>query len=150
MARPVVRGVRIPRAAAVTAARDVGWRDTPFTPNIHPFTSHPGMNVPPPDTALGFFQLFFTRELLEYLAKETNRYANQRINGNPVERARWVPTNIIELAKFLGLSMLMGVIRLPRLVMYWATSHLFRIPIFTETMSRQRYQDIPKVLSCIQ
>ena len=42
----------------------------------HPFTATPRMTAPIPATPLGFFQLFFTRELLVFLMEETNDYAN--------------------------------------------------------------------------
>ena len=50
---------------------DEGWSEDPTPPNMHAFTAVPGLTVPVPMTALGFLQLFLTRELLEFLVVET-------------------------------------------------------------------------------
>lgn len=73
---------------------------------------------------------------------ETNRYARQRLQGNAAAMARWISVNATELAKFLGLVMIMGMIYLPQIAMYWSSSRLFCIPIFCDTMSTHRFQDI--------
>ena len=45
---------------------------------------------------------------------ETNRYANSFIDNNPSSRA-WTDTTVEELKAFVGLLILMGIVRLPRL-----------------------------------
>ena len=42
-----------------------------------------------------------------------------------------------EIQKFLGLSIIMGTIKLPRIHMYWKQG--FRIPIIADTMPRSRF-----------
>ena len=48
------------------------------------FTAKPGINfdIPQDVNELYFFELFFTDELLEYLADETNRYADDFFQVN--------------------------------------------------------------------
>ena len=54
---------------------DTDWTDDDEAPQEHEFTAIPGMQVPTPTSALGFIQLFLTREILNFVAEETNRYA---------------------------------------------------------------------------
>ena len=61
-----------------------GWNMNKWKHGDHPlkplpqFTAKPGINfdIPQDVNELYFFELFFTDELLEYLADETNRYAD--------------------------------------------------------------------------
>ena len=50
---------------------------------------------------------------------ETNRYASTYIDNNPSSRA-WSDTTVEELKAFVGLLILMGIVRLPRLELYWS------------------------------
>ncbi len=52
---------------------------------------------------------------------ETNCYANTCIESNPSCRA-WSDTTAEELKAFVGVLILMGIVRLPRLELYWSTN----------------------------
>ncbi|XP_066937335.1 piggyBac transposable element-derived protein 4-like [Macrobrachium rosenbergii] len=82
----------------------------------------PGLNVPTPTTILGFLQLFITRELLVYLAAETNAYAyymrKEMCRG---DKGSWVPVTVQEMAIFLGLIIIMGIFPAPERRMCWQT-----------------------------
>ena len=118
-----------------------GWEETAFIPNHGPFTGTPGLNVPVPTTPLGFFQLFFTRELLHFLAEETNMYADHQMRSSPGSLL-WLQCTDSEMAKFLGLLMLMGLIEMPTLRHYWSENPLYRHQIFPDTMSSRRWLGI--------
>ena len=59
---------------------------------------------------------------------ETNRYANSFINNNTIT-CECTDTTVEELKAFVGLLILMGIVRLPRLALYRSTrSPLIRTP----------------------
>nr|BAF82022.1 piggyBac transposase Uribo2 [Xenopus tropicalis]BAF82023.1 piggyBac transposase Uribo2 [Xenopus tropicalis]BAF82024.1 piggyBac transposase Uribo2 [Xenopus tropicalis]BAF82025.1 piggyBac transposase Uribo2 [Xenopus tropicalis] len=116
-----------------------------FPPEIPPFTTVPGVKV---DTSnfepINFFQLFMTEAILQDMVLYTNVYAEQYLTQNPLPRyARahaWHPTDIAEMKRFVGLTLAMGLIKANSLESYWDTTTVLSIPVFSATMSRNRYQ----------
>ncbi|XP_069092145.1 piggyBac transposable element-derived protein 4-like [Pleurodeles waltl] len=139
--------VQQPGAARLPVGRPELW----VTPNMEQpalpaFTGLPGCRVKTENfLPISFFQLFMDDVFLEKIVEQTNLYAEQYLRDNraslrPHSRAtRWIPTNLEELKKFLGLTFLMGLIRKPSLSSYWSTSPLMTTAIFSATMSRNRY-----------
>jgi hypothetical protein len=54
----------------------------------------------------------------------------------------WDKPTLTEMRAFIGLSMLMGIVRNPSIKSYWATSRLLDTPIFSSVMTRDRYHQI--------
>ena len=105
------------------------------------------MKTAVPTTALGFVQLFLTRALLNYLTEETNMYA---IYCRDVLRQpyalHWQGCTVTDIAHYLGLTMLMGVVRLPNLRMYWSTVNIYSLPQFSNVMTSARYLELSRFL----
>jgi hypothetical protein len=66
-----------------------------------PFTGKPGINVylKDPSNPLEYFELFCTPEIMEVIARETNRYAKKCLENMPKPKLRsgthhWKETNI--------------------------------------------------------
>ena len=95
-------------------------------------------------TAALYFALIFTPTVWELLVVETNRYAGQ---AHLPEGARiWYDVTVEEMKAFVGVIVLMGVLRLPRIEQYWQASHeLLRQPI-SNVMSLTRFQQIWRFL----
>ena len=56
------------------------------------------------------------------------------------------PVTIIEMKKLLGLIFVTGIVRKPKLELYWSTRGIFQTPIFSQTMSWNRFQLIQRYL----
>src|SRR6218665_3531496 len=128
-----------------------GWiNGANFQPVIHQFHGNAGIKVDTTDFELvDFFRLFIDDDLLNCFVIETNRYAEQWKSNNAGELAKkkcrvhkWVPVTKDDVLKFLGLTLLMGLIRKPCIELYWSTDELFKTPVFGRIMSRDRYQEI--------
>ncbi|KAJ1128949.1 hypothetical protein NDU88_007321 [Pleurodeles waltl] len=114
----------------------IGRPDTWVAPNmnqpqLHAFICLPGFRVNTESfLPVNFFELFMDNVFLEEIVEQTNLYADQFVRDNaarlrPQSRAtQWIPTNLDEMKKFLGLTFLMGLIRKPSLASYWSTSPL--------------------------
>lgn len=85
---------------------------------------------------IDFFKLLFTDQLLEMLWKQTNIYGEQRHGTN------WIPIEITEITKWIGLNILMGYHKLPSYKSYWSSNLNFKVPILCETMSRNLFTRI--------
>nr|XP_045613880.1 piggyBac transposable element-derived protein 5-like [Procambarus clarkii] len=119
------------------------WCTDNTPPSVDTFTGTPGLTVPLPTTAIQFIQLFLTRALIEYFTFETNLYTKQFIqNASRRTTSIWQEVSVKEMARYLGLSMLMGVAALPTMRMYWQTSRLWHMRTFNIFMTSKRFQHI--------
>jgi len=58
----------------------------------------------------------------------------------------WKPVTVIKMKKFLGLIFVSGIVRKPKLELYWSTRGICQTLIFSQTMSRNRFQLIQRYL----
>ncbi|XP_069194221.1 piggyBac transposable element-derived protein 4-like [Procambarus clarkii] len=120
-----------------------GWLEDNVPPVFDDFTGSPGLKITKPTSALAYIQLFITRELIHYLAYETNLYALQLFNlANENVDDIWKPLKLKEMARFLGLCMLMGVTKNPTMRMYWQTNKSWHTRFFDMFMTSRRFQHI--------
>jgi hypothetical protein len=90
-------------------------------------------------TPAQLFRLFLTKDLVEMIAHETERYAHQ--NGN---LKFGVTSEEIEI--FIVLLLYSGYVQVPRYTMYWDTSVDTSFTFPSSLMSRNRFQQIKKYL----
>ena len=101
---------------------------------------------------MSYFDHYVPPELIEIVVDWTNLYAQQRIAKMPRpvtnhERSEeWKPVTVIEMKIFLGFIFVTGIVRKPKLELYWSTRGIFQTQIFSETMSRNRFQLIQRYL----
>ena len=101
---------------------------------------------------MSYFDHYVPPDLIEIVVDQTNLYAQQQIAKMPrpvTKHARseeWKPVTVIEIKKFLGLIFVTGIVRKPKLDLYWSTRGIFQTLIFSKTMSRNRFQLIRRYL----
>lgn len=130
------------------------WQKNDREVEEFPFVGAPGIQVPIPDSVLGFVQLFcLTADDLKLIAEETNRYADQFFVNTPMDslpatsRIRsWKPTNDEELKLFFALVIAMGLVVKPKLEDYWTMDEVCETPFFGTIMNRNRFELILKFL----
>ena len=111
----------------------------PLTPGIKgPFPR----NISP----VQLFCRFFTDEVWDLLVTETNRYS--KLNFPKQRFARpWQDITVEDMKAFVGLLIIMGVLKLPRLEMYWQVeSDVLRTPGISSVMSRIQFEQIWRFL----
>ncbi|KAJ8930223.1 hypothetical protein NQ314_017001 [Rhamnusium bicolor] len=99
-------------------------------------------------TQLDLFELFFTRECVEYITEECNRQVSYyRENNDDFMKKNHNPTNVTvaEIYTFFGISLLMTRCKKLRLYEYWSTDPLLSTPIFARIMRRDRFFFILKI-----
>lgn len=97
-------------------------------------------------TELQVFNSIFTRDVLELLVTETNRYATQYFEVHPKDSLpkyslyrMWVPVSMDEMAAFMGTLYFMGYMKLPTYYSYWSTDFLTEMRGFRTIISRNRW-----------
>ena len=128
------------------------WRmATGIPPSNFPFTANTGVQVPTAGfESYDYFALYIDDDLMNCFVTETNRYAKEFIDSTNLSRSSrandWYDTDPKEMRQFFGLLFLMGIVRKPRLDMFWSKDPLYSTPIFSAIMSRNRFQLILKFL----
>lgn len=111
------------------------WVQKPFTPpkiNLNEIEQSdcPGEIQSP----LYYFSKYFDDSDFENMSFFTNLYAVQKNTNN------FKPTNIQEMKEFVAIHLMMGVLKFPRIRMYWENNT--RIHIIANTMNRNRFFSI--------
>jgi hypothetical protein len=117
-------------------------------PSILVFTGNPGVQfaVQNGTDVTEYVDNYISPELIETVVDKTNLYAQQQITTMPQPFTKhspseqWKPVKICEIKKFLGLMFLTGIIQKPKLEWYQSTRGILLTPIFSQTMSRNRFQ----------
>jgi hypothetical protein len=87
------------------------------------------------------FQLFFSKELIDTIVRETNRYVEQFLRGCELlirsPTRAWKPVTEGEIYIVLGSFMLMGIIQKPTLRSYFTTNRVISTPGFRHHDTRE-------------
>jgi hypothetical protein len=113
-----------------------------FIPQLPEFQSPARkFNLPLTDKCTPFEVLrqFLDTEIISSMIMESNRYADSIKEKKHSAMPGFKPITEHELWSFLGLEILMGVVKKPAINDYWSTNGLLLTPIFIKTMSRNRY-----------
>ena len=91
-----------------------------------------------------YYKLYLTDDLVDRFVRETNRMAQQWLATHQPSRysrtRRWEDVDAAEMRKFVAITLCMGLIKVPKIQLYWATSsQIFQTPIFRVAMDRNRY-----------
>ena len=119
------------------------------SPEIPIFRAYPGVLLDTTEMHLPihFFQHFVDVDMVDNIVQQTNEYGAQFLRDNPNQKPysparKWVPVDRPEMHKFLGLTLLMGLVRKPEMRNYWSTEAIFCTPIFYTIMPREWYLGI--------
>ncbi|XP_042143406.1 piggyBac transposable element-derived protein 3 [Ixodes scapularis] len=125
-----------PKDSIASKKFSVKWEAKEFSPTDTACCYRPqGGSVP--QEPLVYFSRYFSPQIFRDFAKFTNMYALQR-DGTELG------TTEEEIKVFFGMLMLMGVLKFPRVRMYWTTAT--RIPAIAEAMSAKRFFKIGAAL----
>lgn len=88
---------------------------------------------------LQYLKLFFDDQIISHIADQSNLYAVQTTG-------RSHNTNSNEIEQYIGILLMMGVIKLPQYRMHWSNGT--RIPTVAEAMSVNRFDKIKQFFHC--
>ncbi|XP_046404053.1 piggyBac transposable element-derived protein 4-like [Ischnura elegans] len=148
----------VPPAAPVSSASllppdsnsPVAWTVfRPSLPSIQFTATRCLKRMPQTQTPRGYFDQIFCDEVYNHVLMQTEKFAESLFLDSPYEKSRISARKTLEKGEFqiwLGLLFHMGHIQVNRLESYWKTDPLYRIPIFREKMSRDRFLMIMQAL----
>ena len=121
------------------------WKKRAETTAVaHVYSATPGVtssSISAASSAIELFDRFFTPEVWDLLVTETNRYAGLRPQTSGSRP--WHDTTVQELKAFIGILILMGIVRLPRLELYWSqTFPEIETPGISKVMSLVRFEQL--------
>ena len=127
----------------------VVWnRRLPDVP-VFEFTETEKLHVEVPDNAdpMFFFYLLCPQQFFTDMVFYTNQYAETVINSSRPLRRRsrlddWNPVDVPEMKKFVGVLLMMGVVRLPSYQKYWSTDPFYNNKFASSAMTRDRFLSI--------
>ena len=103
----------------------------PTTPGSLKFTV-PSNEV---DNPQFYFRHIWTEEIQALMLKETNR---KGFDNSFEKKADFIKIKPEELDNFLGLTLLMGIVKMPRLHDYWVEDDFFGKTNFSDYLTRDR------------
>ena len=140
------------QAAVFERERSFVWTTKTFDPKIHEFDStNCGCKIEGTveNSALKYFEFFFTQELVELIATETNKYYGYLESQGHSEHSRikrWRPVEYKEMYSYFAVALLMPHVRKNKLNSYWSNDEFIITPIFSRLMKRDRFLLITKLL----
>ena len=123
----------------------INWSSTYQAPEPPPF------NEPHPEPTSRFqdvqekdyFEHLFNNEMWEIIVSETNHYYEQQKASDPDHhKTEWHPVTKGEVQALVGMLILMGIVRLPRFLMYWESDQLIHQESIANIMPRTRFFQI--------
>ncbi|KAM4580374.1 piggyBac transposable element-derived protein 3-like [Odontesthes bonariensis] len=115
----------------VTRKEEIKWRHRPFTTIMDTSFENPPIHEDHPMRPYEYFKQYVPDEIFNLMADNTNIYAMQ--SGT----LSFKPTSPGEIRTLIGLHLAMGVMKMPRVSMYWEAG--MEIGIFQNTMPRDRF-----------
>ena len=128
----------------VKALEKIEWSSTLNSITVETFNEPTGPTFPVSFNPIEVFLSFFTRQLVDHIVVETNRYAIACLTAShtgdgPVPEWK---TDSEEIMAYLRFSVYMGMNRLPDLYDYWSTSDSLHYYPVASRIPRKRFLEI--------
>ena len=109
--------------------------------NEFDFEQSPSINIfsiPNKKVEKYFFMQFFTEDLIDLIVRETNNYSYEK---DP-ELKHWTDTNFEEIEALIGMFIMMGIHKLPRIRNYWSNDAFLRVEGVSNVMTVNRFEKL--------
>ena len=124
------------------------WSSRTGTPQDRNFNEEVGMTVEMEtnSSCLNYFELLFTDNVYQLILSETIRFERQKCHLDRNSQGHLHNLTVAELKAWIGLTLAMGLVKIPNLKSYWSSSSVIKTPLFLNTISRDRYLQILRFL----
>ena len=97
-------------------------------------------------SALDFFLLMFSMNIVNHIVCETNKYALQCLTAAGQEPKSFERVTATELLAYFGLCVAMSMHRLPNIRDYWSRDWILGVPSLAKTMTVARFETVTRYL----
>ncbi|RUA04709.1 MAG: hypothetical protein DSY43_05900, partial [Gammaproteobacteria bacterium] len=103
-----------------------------------------GMSIPLPaePKEVDIFSAFVGDDLIDLMVAETNHYARQRLSTLPRRLEKFTEVTREEMRAYIGINIIMGMVRLPSIASYWSTDDFFANTGIKKVMSKNRFEEL--------
>lgn len=129
-----------PAPGGIKDDEEARWTDHLSDFGIPDFQGLSGLNFNEPNNP-NYFVQFIGDDLWDFIVVETNHYARQKLSDSPDQLANFVPATYAEMKAFMGINIIMGIVKLPNVAMYWSSDDYFGNQI-KKVMSKNRFKEI--------
>ncbi|XP_059425059.1 piggyBac transposable element-derived protein 4-like [Carassius carassius] len=102
-------------------------------------TPGPQLNSTATCSPLHYFELFFSKSVLQTVVEHTNAYGAMHCEG---KKSPWENISIKYLKSFIALMIYMGMTKCFKLSDYWKKSYIYSMPFPARIMSRNKFFNI--------
>lgn len=129
-------------------SQEIEWNDSPDDVELLRFTQRVGPTraMPQNSSVLDYFLLLFTMELLQLKADNMNAFATVIDLDREEMRGDFAYTFVNEIKALLGVVILMGIVKLPKLFDYWSTDERFYQPSIAKVFSQDHFLQLMRYL----
>ena len=107
---------------------------------VPPFLAASGLNLDLNNpNELDIFLNFIGDDLWDIIVEESNRYAQQKLGDR---FANFHRITRVELKAFIGINIIMGIMRLPNYALFWSTDDFFGNKGIKRTMTKNRFEEL--------
>lgn len=134
------------------------WEEAKFPPSCERlgYTRKAQYMFSPDEKPSEIFKRYFSDEIIKQITRETNKYAECYINSAQGQQylaekkrskvARWKDINEEDIRVYLGINMLIGIVRLPSWREYWDSHSPLLVTNIPKIMNYTKYDLINKFL----
>lgn len=114
------------------------WKTKKIDPKTIPDDELPKISDGEPLCPLEYFEKFLSDNFWELVAEQSNLYSVQK-------KCKSIKTCLKEIKVFVGIHLIMGVMKIPQARMYWA-KRTSVVPLICENMKRDRFFELRNYL----
>lgn len=127
-----------------TEEEEARWTDQLEDIQVPQFVASTGINVVLNNpNELDTFLTFIGNDLWDKMVQESNRYAHQQLSDQ-FENFRAITR--AEMKAFIGIIIIMGIVKLPRYAFYWSTDEFLGNVGIKKVMAKNRFEEISRYL----
>ena len=117
------------------SADSITWSPTLKPVQLEPFSQSTGQCIAIPTIIKDILVLFFTSPIVNHISQHSNKYGSERVGE---KFSTWQKMTMEELLAYIGIMVLMGIVRLPSIRDYWSKSGIYHYMPVASRITRNR------------
>lgn len=99
------------------------------------------------ENPFSIYKLFLSDDIIDLMVLETNKYYEYSVAqpqssvSSRKHKQEWKPTTRDEMLVFIGILLIMGIVRLPEMRLYWSKDPMYANERIKRAMKRERFFD---------
>jgi len=97
------------------------------------------------ENPFSIYKIFLSDDIIDQMVLETNKFYEHSEAQAPSSvssrkhKQKWTPVTRDEMFKFLGILLIMGIVKLPEMRLYWSKDPMYDNERIKSSMARERF-----------